>query len=183
MYTSKRQIYDKWTVYEHKCHSSFLFFRFPSNWERERGYTKFGIRRNSPKGTYLISLMEFRGEYFFFYGLIDFMLFLILAWRTWVLRVRDIFCLLLPGILALVRLPATNPVQRLTFLLSISADGKESPLPFWDPTLSFGFSFLPPGQAIHLGYYMSPKSGYWVQIACPNLLSCLNSHSPTACHC
>ena len=31
------------------------------------------------------------GEYFLFYGLIDFMLFLILAWRTWLLRVRDIF--------------------------------------------------------------------------------------------
>ena len=31
------------------------------------------------------------GEYFLFYGLIDFMLFLLLAWRTWLLRVRDIF--------------------------------------------------------------------------------------------
>ena len=30
------QIYNKWTVHEHKCLSSFLFFRFPSNWERER---------------------------------------------------------------------------------------------------------------------------------------------------
>ena len=91
LYTpSKCQIYNKWTVHEHKCLSSFLFFRFPSNWERERGYTKFGIRRNSPKGTYLISLMEFRGESVFFYGLIDFMLFLILAWRTWVPRVRVI---------------------------------------------------------------------------------------------
>ena len=28
---------------------------------------------------------------------------------------------------------------------------------------------------------MSPKSGYWVQIAWPNLLSCLNSHSLMAC--
>ena len=54
---------------------SFVFLQI----ERERGYTKFGIRRNSPKGTYLISLMEFRGESFFFYGLIDFMLFLILV--------------------------------------------------------------------------------------------------------
>ena len=53
---------------------SFVFLQFER--ARERGYTKFGIRRNSPKGTYLISLMEFRGESFFFYGLIDFMLFL-----------------------------------------------------------------------------------------------------------
>ena len=36
-----------WTVHRHKCLSSFLFFRFPSNWER--GYTKFGIRKNSPQ--------------------------------------------------------------------------------------------------------------------------------------
>ena len=35
-----------------------------------------------------------------------------------------------------------------SFLLSISADGKESPLPFWGPSQSFGFSLLPPGQAI-----------------------------------
>ena len=54
---------------------SFVFLQI----EREREYTKFGIRRNSPKGTYLISLMEFHGESFFFYGLIDFKLFLIPA--------------------------------------------------------------------------------------------------------
>ena len=65
---------------------SFVFLQI----ERERGYTKFGIKRNSPKGTYLISLMEFCGESFFFYGLIEFMLFLILAWRKWLLHVRDI---------------------------------------------------------------------------------------------
>ena len=88
---SKCQIYNKWTVHDHKCLSSFLFLRFPSNWERERGYTKFGIRRHSPKGTNLISLMEFRGESFFFYGLIDFMLFLILAWRKWLLHVPQNF--------------------------------------------------------------------------------------------
>ena len=30
---------------------------------------------------------------------------------------------------------------------------------------------------------MSSKSGYSVQIACPNLLSCLNGHTLAACHC
>ena len=59
LYTpSKCQIHNKWTVHEHKCLSSFLFFRFPSNCvcerERERGYIKLGIKRNSPKVTYLI---------------------------------------------------------------------------------------------------------------------------------
>ena len=46
LYTpSKCQIYNKWTVHEHKCLSPFLFFRFPSNWEREREwYIKFGYK-------------------------------------------------------------------------------------------------------------------------------------------
>ena len=70
---------------------SFVFLQIERERERERGYTKFGIRRNSPKGTYLISLMEFCGESFFFYGLIDFMLFLILAWRKWLLHVSQNF--------------------------------------------------------------------------------------------
>ena len=66
-----------WTVHGHKCLSSFLFFRFPSNWEREREwYIKFGMRRNSPKVTYLIFRRGSTGESFFFHGLIDFMLFL-----------------------------------------------------------------------------------------------------------
>ena len=133
LYTpSKCQIYNKWTVHEHKCLSSFLFFRFPSNWERERErewYIKLDIRRNSPKVTYLIFRRGSSGESFFFYGLIDFMLFLTLAWRKWLLRVWNILRLPLPGALALV-LPDTNPVQRLTFFFSISADGRESTVPF-----------------------------------------------------
>ena len=134
--TSKCQIYDKWTAHEHKCLSSFLFFRFPSNWERERErererewYIKLGIRRNSPKVTYLIFRRGSTGESFFFYGLIDFMLFLTLAWRKWLLRVWNILRLLLPGALALV-LPDKNPVQRLTFSFRFFADGKKVPLPF-----------------------------------------------------
>ena len=95
LYTpSKCQIHNNWTVHEHKCLSSFLFFRFSSNWERERErewYIKLGIRRNSPKVTYLIFRRGSTGESFFFYGLIDFMLFLTLAWRKWLLRVSQIF--------------------------------------------------------------------------------------------
>ena len=74
--------------------SSFLFFRFSSNWERERerGYIKLGIRRNGLK-VYLSFFFRRGscGEYFLFYRLIDFMLFLVLAWRKWLLHVRDIF--------------------------------------------------------------------------------------------
>ena len=40
-------------------------------------------------------------------------------------------------------LSATSPAQKLTFLLSISADGGGAPLPFWGPSQSFGF-VLPP---------------------------------------
>ena len=92
---------------------SFVFLQIV----RERGYIKLGIRRNGLK-VYLSFFLWWSscGEYFLFYGLIDFMLFLILAWRTWLLRVRDIFCLLLPGVLTLVP-SATNPVQQLTFLI------------------------------------------------------------------
>ena len=32
--------------------------------------------------------------------------------------------------------------QKITFLLFTSAEGKESPLPFWGPSQSFGFSLL-----------------------------------------
>ena len=46
--------------------------------------------------------------------------------------------------MAMIHLPATDPAQKLTFLLSISADGEgESPLPFWGPSQSFGFSLFP----------------------------------------
>ena len=41
-------------------------------------------------------------------------------------------------------LSATSPAPKLTFLLFISADGKESPLPFWGPSQSFGFCLLSP---------------------------------------
>ena len=50
--------------------------------------------------------MDSCGESFFFYGLFVY-----------------------PEFLALVP-SATSPVQQLIFLLSISADGKDSPLPF-----------------------------------------------------
>ena len=125
-----------WTVHGHKCLFSFLFFHFPSNWERERErerereYTKFGIRRNNPKVTYLIFRRGSTGESFFFYGLIDFRLFLILAWRKWLLRVSNILSVFFTRSTWLLVLSPTNPAKQLTFFFSISADGRESPLPF-----------------------------------------------------
>ena len=67
--------------------------------------------------------MDSCGESFFFHGLFFYLEFLALV----------------PS--------ATNPVQ-LIFLLSISTDGKESPLSFWGPSQSLGFSLPPSGRAI-----------------------------------
>ena len=77
---------------------SFVFLQI----EREREwYIKLGIRRNSPKVTYLIFRRDSTGESFFFYGLIDFMLFLTLAWRKWLLRVlQNFFVFFYPEYLA-----------------------------------------------------------------------------------
>ena len=175
---------------------SFVFLQL----EREREwYIKLTIRRNSPKVTYLIFRLVSTGESFFFHGLIDFMLFLTLAWRTWVPRVWDMFLSSSPGVMAM-GLSATNPAKQLTFLLSISADGKESPLPFWDPSQSFGFSLLPLGQAIFLGlldvtqvpFFFHQVTQYKHLFFHSDLglllwdwpiLSCLNGRSLAACHC
>ena len=73
--------------------SWLLFFFKLREREREREsdiYKIWVYRRNSPKVTYLIFRRASTGESFFFHGLIDFKLFLTLAWRTWVPRVSDI---------------------------------------------------------------------------------------------
>ena len=156
-----------------------LFFSFvfslSSNWERERERErerewvyKIGYKE---KRSQSLLIFFFRrsscGEYFLFYGLIDFMLFLVLAWRNGSFVIY-FFVFFYPEYLALVP-SATNPVQQVTFLLSISADGKESPLPFWGPSQSFGFSLLPPWPGDPLGLlYVTPypflfPSGHQVQ--------------------
>ena len=110
-----------------------------------------GIKENGPKVTYLIFRRGSTGESFFFHGLIDFVLFFYTGLKNLGSLLSQIFFCLQPGILALVRLPATNPAQKLTFLLSISADGGESPLPFWGLSQSFGFSLPPSWSADFLG--------------------------------
>ena len=129
---------------------SFLSFFFKlRERERERG------------GVYKIGYKEKRSQslliFFLFFFLMEFLwrispllranrLYAIFntGLKKWLLRVRDIlFVFFYTEYLALVP-SATNPVQLLIFLLSISADGKESSLPFWGPSQSFGFSLLPP---------------------------------------
>ena len=147
---------------------SFVFLSFFKLRERERGRVyKIGYKE---KRSQSLLIFFFRrsscGEYFLFYGLIDFMLFLVLAWRNGSFVSEIFFVFFYPEYLALVP-SATNPVQQLTFLLSISADGKESQLPFLGPSQSFGF-FLPvSGDPLGL-LYVTPypilfPSGHQVQ--------------------
>ena len=133
---------------------SFFFLSFSFKLrerEREREYTKFGIRRNSPKVTYLIFRRGSTGESFFFYGLIDFRLFLILAWRKWLLRVSQIFfCLLHPEYLAFGSV-SYEPCQTTNFFLFyfrwregvLTSVLGSQPIVWLLPS--------PPGQAILLG--------------------------------
>ena len=104
-----------------------------------------GIKEKWPKVTYLIFRRGSTGESFFFQGLIDFILFFYTRLKNLGSFVSQVFFCLKPGILAMFRLPATNPTQKLAFLLFTSAEGKGSPLPFWGPSQSFGFSLLPLG--------------------------------------
>ena len=116
---------------------SWLLFFFKLR-ERERVAYKIWVwRKMAPK---LLIL------FFFFHGLIDFVLFLI-HWleEPGVLRVSVILLSSTRSKMAMVRLPATNPAQKLPFFLFTSAEGKGSPLPFWGPNQSFGFSLLPLG--------------------------------------
>ena len=68
---------------------SFVFLQIER--DRKRVY-KIGYKETWSQSLLIFFLWwSSCGDYFLFYGLIDFMLSLILAWRTWLLRVRDIF--------------------------------------------------------------------------------------------
>ena len=120
---------------------SFLDFCFSSNWEREResGIQNLGIKEKRPQSYLSYFSMVFHWRIF----LLDLILFFYTGLKNLGSFVSQVFFCLQPVILAMVRLHATNPAQKLTFLLFTSAEGKESPLPFWGPRQSFGFS-LPP---------------------------------------
>ena len=139
---------------------SFLDFCFSSNWERERerereresGIYKIWVyRKNSPKVTYLIFRRGSTGESFFFHGLIDLILFFYAGLKNLGSLVSQIFFFLQPGILALVRLPATNPAKQLTFLLVFFADGEKGATSVLGPQPIIWLLPSPPGQAILLG--------------------------------
>ena len=92
IYTFKVSKHNNWTVHEYKClFLTFVFLQIKR--ERESGMQSLGIKENGPKVTYLIFRRGSTGKSFFFHGLLDFVLFLILAWRTQVPHVSVFFCL------------------------------------------------------------------------------------------
>ena len=124
--------YNNWTVHEYKClFLTFIFLQIEI--ERESGKRNLGIKENGPKVTYLIFFLDGvpLENLFFFHGLIDFVLFFLHCLEEpGVLRVSVILLSSTRSKMAMLRPPATNPAQKLNFLLSISAEGKGSPLPF-----------------------------------------------------
>ena len=97
---------------------SFFFSVLPFSFKlRERGwYIKFGYKGEIvPKLLILFFWRGSTGESFFFHGLIDFMLFLTLAWRTWVPRVQDMFLSSSPGVMAMGLSACYEPCQKTDF--------------------------------------------------------------------
>ena len=83
----------------------FSDFYLSSNWERESGKRNLGIKEKCPQSYLFYFRRGSTGEFFFFHGLIDFVLFLVLAWGT---RVSHVSVILLSSTLskmAMVRLP------------------------------------------------------------------------------
>ena len=126
---------------------SFLDFYLSSNWERESGKRNLGIKENGPKVTYLIFFWRGSTGESFLLSRANRLCSIFLHWleEPGVLRVSVILLSSTRSKMAMVHPPATNPAQKLNFLLFTSAEGKGSPLPFWGPSQSFGFSLLPLG--------------------------------------
>ena len=123
--------------------SVLSFFFKLREWERE-WYIKLGIRRNSPKVTYFIFRWGSTGESFFFYGLIDFRLFLTLAWRKWFLRVSQIFFRLLhPEYLAFGSVSYEPCPKTKLFLFVFSLTGRRCHFRFRVPANHLASLFLP----------------------------------------
>ena len=128
---------------------SFLGFYPSSNWEREResGKRNLGIKEKCPQSYLSYFRRGSTGESFFFYGLIDLVLFLVLAWGT---RVSHVSVNLLSSTrskVAMVRLPAMNPAQKLTSSYLLPLRGREPHFRFGVPAnhlASLSFSFRCP---------------------------------------
>ena len=113
--------------------------------EREREwYTKFGYKGKWPQSylSYFSTGFHWR---IFLLSRANRLCSIFLHWleEPGVLRVSVILLSSTRSKMAMVRLPATDPAQKLIFLSFTSAEGKGAPLPFWGPSQSFGFSLFP----------------------------------------
>ena len=156
---------------------SFVFLQLERERERERVY-KIGYKEKQSQG-YLSYFLWWSscGESFLFYGLIDFMLFLTLAWRKWLLQSEIFLYLLLPGVLALA-LSATSPVQQLTFYFLFPLTGRSPHFRFRVPANRLASTFFLPmsGDPSEVTKYQHLLVSPW-----PTFF--LNGHSLTACYC
>ena len=101
------QIYHKWIVHEHKCLSSFLFFRLSSNWERERVY-EIGYKEKRSQSLVIFFLDGFRWRIFPLLRANRLYAIFNTGLKKWLLRVRDIlFVFFYPEYLVWFRPPRT----------------------------------------------------------------------------
>ena len=90
--------------------------------------------------------MDFCGEYFLSFGLTDFMLFLVLAWRYgFFFSLSKILSAFFTRSLGMGLASSHDDLifQNRFFLFPISADGRRGLFPLWDSSQSFGFYLLP----------------------------------------
>ena len=112
--------------------------------ERESGIQNLGIKEKCPQSylSYFTTGFHWR---IFLLSRANRLCSIFLNWleEPGVPHVSEILLSSTRSKMAMVRPPATNPAQKLTFLSFTSAEGKGSPLPFWGPSQSFGFSLFP----------------------------------------
>ena len=112
--------------------------------ERESGIQNLGIKEKCPQSYLSYFSMGFHWRIFLL-SRANRLCSIFLHWleEPGVLRVSVILLSSTRSKMAMVRLPATNPAQKLIFLSFTSAEGKGAPLLFWGPSQSFGFSLFP----------------------------------------
>ena len=96
----------------------FILFQI----ERESGKRNLGVKEKCPP-SYLSFRRGSTGEFFFFHGLIDFVLFLVLAWGTRVSHVSVNLLSLARSKMAMVRLP--RALLKTTFYYLLLLRGRE----------------------------------------------------------
>ena len=108
---------------------SFLDFYLSSNWERGSGKRNLGIKENGHKVTYLIFFRRGSTGESFLLSRANRLCSIFLHWREepGVLRVSVILLSSTRSKMAMVRPPATNPAQKLNFLILYFRWGEGSP--------------------------------------------------------